>query len=190
MVIVLIIIALIAGYFFVKKYNKIDSMLFSSVKDYQPFGITIVYVAAFAGAVFGCLYCYKELIDESINLENYFQLAYMIFTLVISASIYQTFLMLNGTGAIIAKSLWMLVSCVLAAVIGFAGSVVVIAIVMILLILVIFGKMALGSGNTYKIKDEDGNTHTMTDGGLLFGQRDESGHEWEHTGGNEYRRKY
>ncbi len=188
--IIFAIIALIGGYFFVKKYSKMDVALFGSIEGYNPSGIYLVYASTVIGAVFGSLFVYKEMFDDSLNNDVMGVVIFTVMSLLLCVSIYHSILVFDSVGAMVAKSLWMIFSCALSAVIGFVGSVVVITVVFLIIFIKIITQMALGSGNTYKIKDGDGNTHTVTDGGLLFGQRDESGHEWEHTGGNEYHRKY
>lgn len=52
MVIILAICALVGGYFFLKYFDRIDSSFFGSTDaDYEPFGMIVVAVCGFAGAV-------------------------------------------------------------------------------------------------------------------------------------------
>lgn len=185
LIILLILAAVVGGYFFLKKYDRIDKYLFSSVENYKPFGLKIVYISAIAGAVFGCIFMYSELSDTELNLKPIYLMAYTIFVYILSMSIYQTILTLDSVGAIIGKSLWMLLSCALAAVIGFAGSIVIICIIILYLVIAVLGGMIFGSGKKTKIRESDGTEHTVQDMGM-FGNIDESGNTWTNKGFGEY----
>lgn len=189
--IIFIIIGLVAGYFFLTKFEKIDRALFSSVKNYQPFGILIVYLSAIIGAVFGCLFLYKQMIDTQVNLDNINFTIIMFLSMLICASIFQTFIYLDSAGSIIGKSVFMIVSCALAMVIGAVASVVIICLVILYLILMILGKAAFSSTSssgsssssneeTERITttDENGFERELKDQG--FGSyRDDHGRQWK-----------
>ncbi len=141
--IIFAIIALIGGYFFVKKYSKMDVALFGSIEGYNPSGIYLVYSSTVIGAIFGCLSVYKKMFDDSLNNDVMGVVIFTVMSLLLCVSIYHSILVFDSVGAMVAKSLWMIFSCALSAVIGFVGSVVVITVVVLFLFIKIMLKVAL-----------------------------------------------
>ncbi len=185
LIIILAIAALVGGYFFIKKYKTIDKALFGKVVDYKPFGINMVYISAIIGAIFGCVFLYGEFANKTVDSTTPLLLIYFIYIHIFCLCVYQAILRLDTVGAIIGKSLWMLFSCVLAAVIGAVGSVVIICIIILYLVIAVLGGMIFGSGKKTKIREEDGTEHTVQDMGM-FGNIDESGNTWTNKGFGEY----
>lgn len=180
--IIFIIIGLIAGYFFITKFKKIDNALFSSIENYQPFGIQIVYISVFMGALFGCLFMYGQIVDSAMDLKPIMALMAIFFSMMVSTSVFQAFIYLDSAGSIIGKSIFMIVSCALALVIGAVGSIAIICIAIIYVVLLLLSKAAFGDyGKQYTTTDEHGNKRTLrSEGGGSY--RDDQGRSW--TSGN------
>lgn len=175
---IFIIIGLIAGYFFITKFKKIDNALFSSIENYQPFGIQIVYISAFMGALFGCLFMYGQIVDSEMDLKPIMALMAVFFSVMVSTSVFQAFIYLDSAGSIIGKSIFMIVSCALALAIGAAGSIVIICLAIIYIVLLVIGKATLGDyGKRYTTTDEYGNKRTLRSEGN-GNYRDDQGRSW------------
>lgn len=176
--IILIIIGLIAGYFFITKFEKVDRALFSSIEGYVPFGIFVVYISAFIGAVLGCVFLYAEMIDKQFDFNGAFFSIVIFGGMMICASIFQAFIYLDSVGSIIGKSIFMIVSCALALAIGAAGSIVIICLAIIYIVLLVIGKATLGDyGKRYTTTDEYGNKRTLRSEGN-GNYRDDQGRSW------------
>lgn len=180
MLLILIIIGLIAGYFFIKKYREIDSFLFSSIERYRPFGILIVYISALLGAIMGCLFLYAQMNNQQDGAD--FTAIFIFLALLVCIGVFQSFIYLKSAGNIIKKTLFVIVSCTLATIIGAMGSVAVICLAIIYVILVLISKAAFGDyGKQYTTTDEHGNKRTLrSEGGGSY--RDDQGRSW--TSGN------
>lgn len=167
-ILILAIVALIGGYFFLKKYNKIDASLFKSVEGYKPFGTQMVYLSAIVGAIFGGIFLYNGFASTNWNLDVLIVIVYTLFVLILCISIYQSILAFDTIGGMIGKSLWMIFSCALAFVIGAAGSFVVFCVI-VLWCMWLFVKLSINSFiYSETIKDEDGNTHRVRKRFSLF----------------------
>ncbi len=184
-ILILVVAALVGGYFFLKKYRKMDAALFGDAEGYNPSGVYIVYASAIIGALFGCLFMYTEIANEQLNTEVMNVVISTVMSLVLCTSIYQSILAFDSVGIVIGKSLWMLFSCALAAVIGAVGSVVVITLVILYFVIGVLLRMIFGSGEKTKIRESDGTEHTVQDMGML-GNVDESGNTWTNKGFGEY----
>lgn len=179
--IIFIVIGLIAGYFFITKFEKIDRALFSSIEGYVPFGSFVVYISAFVGAVFGCMFMYTGMIDKQFDLNGAFFSIAIFGVMMVCASIFQAFIYLNSAGSIIGKSIFMIVSCALAMAIGAAGSIAIICIAIIYAVLLLIGKAALGDyGKRYTTTDEFGNKRTLRSEGN-DNYIDDHGRPWTRT---------
>ncbi len=132
-----------------------------------------------------CIFMYTQMTDKHIDTEIPSVVICTIMALIFCTSIYHSILTFDNVGTVIGKSLWMLFSCALAAVIGFAGSIVIICIIILYLVIAVLGGMIFGSGNKTKIREEDGTEHTVKDMGM-FGNIDESGNTWTNKGFGEY----
>ncbi len=177
--VLLIIVGLVAGYFFLKYYKQIDHKLFSSMEGYQPFGLKLVYLSAILGAIMGCFVMFAEDQDET------FSMFYGTVSILAMMGVFQTFLYLKNPKAIAYKALFSVGSCLLAMVIGAMASVVLICLVIIWFILAMAGHatMDMLSGGIGKKKrtdriDENGKRIQVTD----LGNGD-----YEGVGGERYR---
>ncbi len=146
--IILVIAALVGGYYFLKKYKNMDAALFGDVEGYNPAGIYIVYISAVIGALFGCIFMYTEMTNNDVNTDVMSVVICTIMSLILCTSIYQSILAFDNISTVIGKSLWLFFSCALAAVIGFAGSVIIICLIILYLVIAIFGKMIFSSGSS------------------------------------------
>lgn len=193
--IVLAILVLIAGYYFLKNFEKIDRHLFDSAEGYEPFGIGVVYLSAVVGAFFGCLFIYCEMIDKSIEPVPIVAVVLTLLLMLVCYNVFQAFLYMHSSGGIFGKSLFMLVSCAFAMLVGAVGSVVVIILVIAFLVLSLLGKAAFGDSSSsgeqrsssdssepeYTTEDEHGNTRTLKqDGWNRF--KDDRGDYWNDNG--------
>lgn len=193
--IVLAILVLIAGYYFLKNFEKIDRHLFDSAEGYEPFGIGVVYLSAVVGAFFGCLFIYCEMIDKSIEPVPIVAVVLTLLLMLVCYNVFQAFLYMHSSGGIFGKSLFMLVSCAFAMLVGAVGSVVVIILVIAFLVLSLLGKAAFGDSSSsgeqrsssdssepeYTTSDEHGNTRTLKqDGWNRF--KDDRGDYWNDNG--------
>ena len=189
------ILVLIAGYYFLKNFEKIDRHLFDSAEGYEPFGIGVVYLSAVVGAFFGCLLIYCEMIDKSIEPVPIVAVVLTLLLMLVCYNVFQAFLYMHSSGGIFGKSLFMLVSCAFAMLVGAVGSVVVIILVIAFLVLSLLGKAAFGDSSSsgeqrsssdssepeYTTEDEHGNTRTLKqDGWNRF--KDDRGDYWNDNG--------
>ncbi|WP_455666679.1 hypothetical protein [Phocaeicola sp.] len=154
MEIVLLIAGMVAGYYFIKRYDRIDLWVCAGrIKDYEPFGEMFVLLSMLFGALAGCLFFYAEMSGEVSESGN----ALVLCALTIGCAVYQAFLRLEHKQDIWVKSVWGVMSCFLASVIGFIGSIVVLVIACIFLILMIVGAAAAPGKYTHSVTDEFGN---------------------------------
>ncbi len=183
--IVLVIAPLVGGYYFLKKYRNMDAALFGDVEGYNASGVYIVYASAIIGAIFGCIFMYTQMTDKHVDTKMFGIIIYTVMSLILCTSIYQSILAFDNIGFVIGKSLWMLFSCALAGVIGFAGSVIIICLIILYLVIAFLGRMLFGSGEKTRIRTSNGTEHTVEDRGM-FGNVDESGNTWTNKGFGEY----
>lgn len=191
--IILIIGLLILGYYFLKNFDSIDYFFFKeSEPDYDSFGILVVYISAFVGALVGSVFFYTQAFDShAVGLLNWvIFFSTLILGLAYCISVYQSFIYMSKTGYIIGKMLFMFVSCLLGGVIGFAGSIVIIAICILFLFLSILGKATLGDSASSKkghIVDSYGNKSEIEEESTgICGEkyyRDEHGNQYTSSGG-------
>ena len=200
--ILLVILGLIAGYYFLKNFEKIDRHLFDSVEGYEPFGIGVVYLSTVVGAFFGCLFIYSEMIDKDMDSVPIVTVLLTLLLMLVCYNVFQAFLYMRSSGSIFGKSLFMLVSCAFAMLVGAVGSVVVILLVIAFLVLSLFGKVAFGSSSSsggqssssdssdpeYTIEDERGYKRTLKQHGWNT-YRDDKGDYWEDNGDGTVHRK-
>lgn len=193
--VVLIIIGLIAGYFFLKKFDYIDQTIMGGDNnDYESYGISVVYLSAFVGAIFGTLYFYYEVInkDSYINFKYWGSVLMLLLT---CSAILQAVIYENKFSRILGKSIFMIISCGIALAVGAVGSVVVICILAFMLILYVIGGALSSSGSSHSssssnsqeddhdatITDEHGYERKLKDNG--FGSyRDDKGDYWSKNG--------
>ncbi len=184
LILILAVAALVGGYFFLKKYRKMDAALFGDVEGYNPSGIYIVYASAVIGAIIGCIFMYTEMTDKHIDTEIPSVVICTIMALILCTSIYHSILTFDNVGTVVGKSLWLLFSCALAAVIGAVGSFIVFCVV-VLWIMWLFVKLLINSFiYSESMKDEDGNTHHVRKRFSLF--NDDT---YEDEEGNVFKRK-
>lgn len=193
--IVLVILGLIAGYYFLKNFEKIDRHLFASAEGYEPFGIGVVYLSAVVGAFFGCLLIYCEMIDKSIEPVPIVAVVLTLLFMLVCYNVFQAFLYMRSPGGVFGKSLFMLVSCAFAMLVGAVGSVVVIFLVIAFLVLSLLGKVAFGDSSSsgrrrsssvsdepeYTTEDKFGNTRTLKQDGWNR-YKDDKGDYWNDNG--------
>lgn len=195
-VLLLVIIGLVAGYFFLKKFEYIDNSVMSSDdKNYESYGLSIVYLSAAVGAILGTSYFYHEIINKSGHLNIYLEWSVIIMLLLACSAMLQAIVFENKISRILGKSVFMIFSCAIAFAVGAVGSVVVICILVLMLILYVIGGALSSSGSSHSssssnsqeddhdatITDEHGYERKLKDNG--FGSyRDDKGDYWSKNG--------
>lgn len=168
--IILMIIALIGGYFFLKNFERIDRSLFGADNpDYESYGLIPVMLCCLFGAIAVGGTFLQSIFDTSWDTNALQRLMLLWISFVAIFGVYQAFVHQEKTGSIIGKAVFMLLSCALSTVIGALGAVVLIVVLTIVLILYV-AAFALGGGNSKKEKyiiDENGNKVSLKSADLL-----------------------
>lgn len=64
-IIAVVILFLVAGYYFLTRFDKMDSYFFeNSESGYESFGSLIVYISAFSGAIASAVFFYVQVFDR------------------------------------------------------------------------------------------------------------------------------
>ncbi|MBQ7822784.1 MAG: hypothetical protein IJ338_01180 [Bacteroidaceae bacterium] len=169
--IILMIIALIGGYFFLKNFERIDRSLFGADNpDYESYGLIPVMLCCLFGAIAVGGTFLQSIFDASWDTNALQRLMLLGVSFVAIFGVYQAFVHQEKTGSIIGKAVFMLLSCALSTVIGALGAVVLIVVLTIVLILYV-AAFALGGGGSSKkgkyIIDENGNKVSLKSADLL-----------------------
>ncbi len=124
---------LVGGYFLLKKYNDIDNALFSSMEeDYKPFGLYYVYASAILGAFAVVAFIIAEMTNARGGWDgNVLLPVFNLFILIACTAVFYTFIYLRKPKAIVYKSLFMILYCTLAMIVGALASVVLIGCLII-----------------------------------------------------------
>lgn len=195
-VFILVIAGLIAGYFFLKKFDNIDrTIMGGNSGNYESYGVSVVYLSAALGAILGTLYFYHEVINKSGSTNIYVGWGILLILLLACSAILQAVIYENNFSRILGKSIFMFFSCAIAFAVGAVGSVVVICILVLMLILYVIGGALSSSGSSHSssssnsqeddhdatITDEHGYERKLKDNG--FGSyRDDKGDYWSKNG--------
>lgn len=182
------ILALIAGYFFIKKFTSIDRYFFSGGDpDYEPSGDRYLMLSIIIGALGSAVYFGNEIFSWHMNPKSLgFLIAGAVAAVAFMSMIYMIALY-KSPGKCFGKCVFMLFSCIIGALMGVAGSAIVFAIVAIWLILAVLGSAISGNPDKVKVKSNDmigsifGGEKTLThESGDIY--RDSSGHHYEKNG--------
>lgn len=195
-IIILVIAGLVAGYFFLKKFDNIDKTIMGdNNENYESYGLSVVYLSVAVGAILGTLYFYHEIINKHGHLNVYLRWGIIIMLSLACIAMLQAIVFENKISRILGKSLFMIFSCGIAFAVGAVGSVVVICILVLMLILYVIGGALSSSGSSHSssssnsqeedhdatITDEHGYERKLKDNG--FGSyRDDKGDYWSKNG--------
>lgn len=179
-IIIFAVIALGIGYLIIRNFNKIDTRLFgATATNYNPFGLTFVFLSAFLGAIIG-ISLFREVDENEIM-----QMAISCFAIITALSFYYSMARMESWKARFGKFLFLDIACAIGVLTGALGSIAIIIAITIYLLIIIFSMMLGGNISLKKneVKLEDGTVLKVKKG--LFGDQsgtDSEGGNWEHSG--------
>lgn len=170
--------ALIGGYYFIKNFKKIDVKYFgTSSESYESFGFPSVIISALIGAVYGITLIFDVNIIEKVS-ENMGHA----FILLLALNLYLSFARMESWKFRFAKFSFMVIACLIGALIGIIGSVIIIcAIIIYIVVMLLFGSLR---GSSVKGVVLDDGTRLERKTGLtgesyFYGKSD--GAQWERS---------
>lgn len=158
MVIIVAICALVGGYFFLKYFDRIDLSFFGSTdEDYEPFGMIVVAICGFAGAVAAGGAFIEGMFDFGWNIRIIHLMALYLGAFCLAYCAYDAIVRMRTVGAIIGKTVFLWVACGIGALVGMLGAVAVICVLIIVAVLYILTAMLSGGSSSKKRwKADDG----------------------------------
>lgn len=193
MSILLAIIALIAGYFFIKNFDAVENYFFHDKND-KGFSTPeiLLFISIGMGALTGIYSVLGKWFDFVENPIDGYSTGGAVYLCVICMGIYYSFLKYQTVTSICTRSIFIVLSCTIGFYIGFAGSLIVIGLLLLILALYVFAAMFGGgsSGSGKKtIVDGNGEEHELSRG-MLGEEMDEKGDTWTRSGiiGDDYMR--
>lgn len=159
--IIIAVVAVVALYFFIKKYSKIDATFFDNGSvDFLPMGRVAVYASVCLGAVLGFVVAIYSMFNTDFPFELGFRswgivcniVPYLLFV-TIATCFYTAFAHEVSWGRRFARSFFMLFACILGFIGGIVGSVLVLVVLFLWFLLkfifaMVFGKSSSGSSTT------------------------------------------
>ncbi len=190
--VILVILALVAGYFFIKKYDAIEKFLFGrDDEDYVSAGLLPVVVCAFFGAIMGAVPMLESIFNTEWQSASICFVCGIMIVLVLSYNVFDAVVRMSSTGTVLGKILFATVACIIGAAVGAAGAIVVICIVIVVAIIFVAGLLlggAAGGGKSSKsVTLEDGTVLSNSKG--ICGEdnfSDSGGSSWSKTGSDTY----
>lgn len=149
--IIIMIAALVAGFFFLKKFTSIESYFFGSgdaEADESSSGILFLFAATAIGALATAWGIIAGVFDLSFSRQGIVYMSVSLEALVIFSSMAYVAFHSDSVAQMIGKMVFMTVSCIIGALMGAAGSVIVFAILVIMLFIYIFGAALSGSSSS------------------------------------------
>lgn len=149
--IIIMIIALVGGYFFIKRFSSIERYFFGSDDanaDEAGSGVTFLMVATAIGALATAWGIIANIFDLSYSKEGITYTGVSLVVLVIFGSMAHAAFHSNSVGRMIGKMAFMALSCLLGALVGAAGSVIVFGILVIVMFIYIFGAALSGNSSS------------------------------------------
>lgn len=139
-ILIFAIIALIAAVMLIKNYEKIDSALFSQNNpDYESTGRTIIFVSLLLGAVSGAFFIYNQLTDSSSQQTAiYTYTGASLGAICILLAWFTTLCSQLSIGIAIGKCLFLTLCTAVAFGVGFAGTLIVFAVMVIWFMIAVF----------------------------------------------------
>lgn len=193
MVIILAICALVGGYFFLKYFDRIDSSFFGSTDaEYEPFGMIVVAVCGFAGAVAAGGTFIEEMFHFGWPVQTIYLMALYLGAICLAYCVYEAVVRMRSVGVIFGKIVFLWVACCIAALVGALGAVLVMCVLIIVAVLYIVGAMLGSSGGKGKRWRADDGTVIEESKGFC-GESYYSGNDdrsYEKTGETTFRKKY
>lgn len=151
MAILLAICALVGGYFFLKYFDRIDSSFFGSTDaDYEPFGMIIVAVCGFTGAVVAGGTFIEEMFHFGWSVQTIYLMALYLGAICLAYCVYEAVVRMHSMGAVFGKIVFLWMACCIGAVVGALGAVVMICILIVIAVLYIVSAMLSSSGSKGK----------------------------------------
>lgn len=203
--IIIAIVAVVALYFFIKKYSKIDATFFDNGSvDFLPMGRVAVYASVCLGAVLGFVVAIYSMFNTDFPFELGFRswgivcniVPYLLFV-TIATCFYTAFAHEVSWGRRFARSFFMLFACILGFIGGIVGSVLVLVVLFLWFLLkfifaMVFGKSSSGSSTSsssgddydYLATDQYGFERKLKSNGF-GGFTDDKGNRWKKEG-NEF----
>ena len=148
--IITMIIAVVAGFYFIKKFPSIEHRFFGNgdTDDEEASGVIFLYACTAIGALATAWGFIAGIFDLSFRMEGIIYAGVSLVAIVMFGSmVYSTFHNM-GVGQMIGKMAFMAFSCVVGALMGAAGSVILFGILIIVLFFYIFGAALSGSGSS------------------------------------------
>lgn len=166
--IIIAVVAVVALYFFIKKYSKIDATFFENGSvDFVPMGRVAVYASVCLGAVLGFVVAIYSMFNTDFPFELGFRswgivcniVPYLLFV-TIATCFYTAFAYEVSWGRRFARSFFMLFACILGFIGGIVGSVLVLVVLFLWFLLkfifaMVSGKSSSGSSTSSSSDDDD-----------------------------------
>ncbi|MBQ2958629.1 MAG: hypothetical protein IJE06_03030 [Alistipes sp.] len=200
--IIIAIVAVVALYFLIKKYSKIDATFFDNGSvDFVPMGRVAVYASVCLGAVLGFVVAIYSMFNTDFPFELGFRswgivcniVPYLLFV-TIATCFYTAFAHEVSWGRRFARSFFMLFACILGFIGGIVGSVLVLVVLFLWFLLkfifaMVFGKSSSGSSTSsssgddydYLATDQYGFERKLKSNGF-GGFTDDKGDRWKKVG--------
>ncbi|MFI3258900.1 MAG: hypothetical protein R3Y16_02255 [Rikenellaceae bacterium] len=189
MFIVYCIIALIAGYFLIKKFTQIDHAFFADVIGRSEFGLINLIIAAISGAIAGSSWILTEVFEWDGDAKPFLIISIIVFGASMAHIVYTSIIQIKGVSGIISKILYLTILSIFMCGVGIISSFIALLLATVLLVLMYLG----GMGNGKKTLRTEGGIELKESGGGLFGEKyykDKNGTEYEsHDGGNNVTRR-
>lgn len=148
--IITMIIAVVAGFYFIKKFPSIEHRFFGNgdTDDEEASGVIFLYACTAIGALATAWGFIAGIFDLSFRMEGIIYAGVSLLAIVTFASMAYSAFHNTSVGQMIGKMVFMAFSCVVGALMGAAGSVILFGILIIVLFFYIFGAALSGSGSS------------------------------------------
>ena len=149
--IIMMIVAVVAGFFFIKKFPSIEHRFFGSGDagdEESSSGVIFLYTSAAIGAFTAAWVFIAGVFGLYFNKEGVFYASASLLAIVTFASMAYSAFHNTSVGQMIGKMVFMAFSCVVGALMGAAGSVILFGILIIVMFFYIIGAALSGSGSS------------------------------------------
>lgn len=181
------ILALIGGYFLIKKYNSLDRAFFGyNDPDYETSGLGFVIVGIAIGAVLTIIYAVWSMLDYNQNFHSFINyLGGCLLALNLAIAWFRTLTGPLPISGAIGKTVFLTFTILVGVLMGIAGSFIVLAAVVLYIILAaVSGASSSDSGKKVKASSGDIIDSFFGDKTLTHS----GGDEYRDSAGNRYRR--
>ncbi len=169
--IIIVIVALVAGYFFIKNFSSIERFFFGSgdvESDEASSGILFIFAATAIGAIATGWGIISGIFDLSFSRQGILYTSVSLEALVIFSAMAYVAFHSTGVGQMIGKMVFMTVACIIGALVGAAGSAIVFAILVIVLFVYILGAALSGSSSSSSSSSSSGSSSSGNSGDEEF----------------------